>query len=73
MIMENVADRLDSLLSQDEGVQLWELVHSGYFIRSLRTRQTWQPQTSAEATAIYEEEVERSRECEFVQKKLGGF
>jgi hypothetical protein len=64
------------LLKQEEGVQLFQrssFAEEVFLIRSLRTRETWEVATEAEATQIYDKEVVKSRNCSTVQKKLGGF
>ena len=71
MIVQN----MDKLLKQEEGVQLWRTSSADlpYFIRSLRTRETQAFQTETEAAESYSIEVEQSRNCTIVQKKLGAF
>jgi hypothetical protein len=66
---------LDKLIKQEEGVQLWRTSSADrpYFIRSLRTRETQEFQTETEAAEAYRIEVEYSRDCAIVQKKLGAF
>lgn len=69
-------DERDSLLKQEEGVQLWQTVSpagEAFLIRSLRTRDTWTPSSIDEATDIFEDEVAKSRDSAHVQKKLGSF
>lgn len=67
--------KTSELLQQGEGVQLWRSTSSEtpFFIRTLRTRDTWEAATEAEAAEIYDLEVARSRDCPVVQKKLGSF
>ncbi|WP_242130460.1 hypothetical protein [Sphingobium sp. Sx8-8] len=63
-------------MKQEEGVRLFErssFAEEVFLIRSLRTRETWEVTTEAEATQIYDSEVAKSRDCSIVQKKLGGF
>jgi aspartate carbamoyltransferase catalytic subunit len=67
--------KTSEFLEQDEGVQLWRTTSTTtpFFIRSLRTRETWETSTEVKAAEIYALEVARSRACPVVQKKLGAF
>lgn len=69
--MSRPREDLKSLIRQEEGVQLWEVSPSGYLVRSLRTDEISRVATTADAIAIYKGEVEKSRVCAVVQKKLG--
>ena len=66
---------METLVKQEEGVQLWRTssTKTPYFIRSLRTRETWDCSTEAKASEVYDLEVVKSRDCAIVQKKLGSF
>lgn len=66
---------MDALMKQEEGLLLWRTssAERPYLIRSLRTRETWDFETEVEAADAYSVEVEHSRDCSVVQKKLGTF
>jgi hypothetical protein len=63
------------MIKTSEFLELWRTTSTTtpFFIRSLRTRETWETSTEVKAAEIYALEVARSRACPVVQKKLGAF